>query len=82
VLEPSELTPLIALRLAELAAEVLPPGVLDVITGDRETCRSTALEDYTQDQARDGEAGVIADRAARGCARRTASGSAWSPDPR
>jgi len=34
VLKPSELTPLTALRLAELAAEVLPPGVLNVITGD------------------------------------------------
>jgi betaine-aldehyde dehydrogenase/aminobutyraldehyde dehydrogenase len=34
VLKPSELTPLTTLRLAELAAEVLPPGVLGVITGD------------------------------------------------
>ena len=34
VLKPSELTPLTTLRLAELAAEVLPPGVLNVITGD------------------------------------------------
>src|SRR5829696_8223131 len=34
VLKPSELTPLTALRLGELAAEVLPPGVLNVITGD------------------------------------------------
>ena len=36
VLKPSELTPLTALRLGELAAEVLPPGVLNVITGDGE----------------------------------------------
>ncbi|HEY1455207.1 MAG TPA: gamma-aminobutyraldehyde dehydrogenase [Candidatus Dormibacteraeota bacterium] len=36
VLKPSEWTPLTALRLAELAAEVLPPGVLNVITGDGE----------------------------------------------
>ena len=36
VLKPSELTPLTALRLAELAAEILPPGVLNVITGDGE----------------------------------------------
>ena len=34
VLKPSELTPLTALRLAELAIEVLPAGVLNVITGD------------------------------------------------
>jgi acyl-CoA reductase-like NAD-dependent aldehyde dehydrogenase len=36
VLKPSELTPLTALRLGELAADVLPPGVLNVITGDGE----------------------------------------------
>ncbi len=36
VLKPSEWTPLTALRFAELAAEVLPPGVLNVITGDGE----------------------------------------------
>jgi aminobutyraldehyde dehydrogenase len=36
VLKPSELTPLTALRLGELAAEALPPGVLNVITGDGE----------------------------------------------
>ncbi|MDA0181921.1 aminobutyraldehyde dehydrogenase [Solirubrobacter phytolaccae] len=34
VLKPSELTPLSTLRLAELAAEILPPGVLNVITGE------------------------------------------------
>jgi 1-pyrroline dehydrogenase len=34
VLKPSEWTPLTALRLAELAAEIFPPGVLNVITGD------------------------------------------------
>ncbi len=34
VLKPSEWTPLSALRFAELAAEVLPPGVLNVITGE------------------------------------------------
>jgi betaine-aldehyde dehydrogenase/aminobutyraldehyde dehydrogenase len=33
VLKPSEITPLSTLRLAELAAEILPPGVLNVITG-------------------------------------------------
>jgi 1-pyrroline dehydrogenase len=34
VLKPSENTPLTALRLAELAAEILPPGVLNVVAGD------------------------------------------------
>ena len=33
VLKPSEITPLSTLRLAELAAEILPPGVLNVISG-------------------------------------------------
>ena len=34
VLKPSELTPLTALKLAEYAAEIFPPGVFNVITGD------------------------------------------------
>jgi betaine-aldehyde dehydrogenase len=33
VLKPAETTPMTTLRLAELAAEHLPPGVLNVITG-------------------------------------------------
>ena len=33
VLKPAETTPMTALRLAELAAEILPAGVLNVITG-------------------------------------------------
>jgi 1-pyrroline dehydrogenase len=36
VLKPSEWTPLTALKLAEIAADILPPGVLNVITGDGE----------------------------------------------
>jgi len=36
VLKPSEQTPLTMLRFAELAADILPPGVLNVITGDGE----------------------------------------------
>ena len=37
MLKPSELTPYTALRLAELAADVLPPGVLNVVCGQGET---------------------------------------------
>jgi betaine-aldehyde dehydrogenase len=33
VLKPAETTPMTTLRFAELAAEVLPPGVLNVVTG-------------------------------------------------
>jgi aminobutyraldehyde dehydrogenase len=36
VLKPSEQTPLTTLRLAELAREIFPPGVLNVITGEGE----------------------------------------------
>jgi len=36
VLKPSENTPLTSLRLAELAADIFPPGVFNVITGDGE----------------------------------------------
>jgi 1-pyrroline dehydrogenase len=38
VLKPSELTPLTALRLAELATDIFPPGVFNVVTGDGEHC--------------------------------------------
>jgi betaine-aldehyde dehydrogenase len=37
VLKPSDTTPLSTLRLAEVAAEFLPAGVLNVILGDRST---------------------------------------------
>ena len=37
VLKPSELTPLTALRLAELAADILPPGVFNVVLGQGES---------------------------------------------
>jgi 1-pyrroline dehydrogenase len=36
VLKPSELTPLSALKIADLIADVFPPGVFNVITGDGE----------------------------------------------
>jgi betaine-aldehyde dehydrogenase len=40
VLKPSDTTPVTALMLAEIAAEFLPPGVLNVVCGDRETGRA------------------------------------------
>lgn len=36
VLKPSELTPLTALKLAEIAADIFPAGVFNVVTGDGE----------------------------------------------
>ena len=40
VLKPSDTTPETTLLLAEIAAEFLPPGVLNVVTGDRDTGRA------------------------------------------
>jgi betaine-aldehyde dehydrogenase len=39
VLKPSDTTPETTLLLAEIAGEFLPPGVLNVVTGDRDTGR-------------------------------------------
>src|SRR3979411_2720786 len=36
ILKPSEWTPLTALRLAELAEDIFPPGEFNVVTGDGE----------------------------------------------
>jgi betaine-aldehyde dehydrogenase len=40
VIKPSDTTPVTTLMLAELAADILPPGVLNVICGDRDTGRA------------------------------------------
>jgi betaine-aldehyde dehydrogenase len=48
VLKPSETTPVTTLMLAELAAEIFPPGVLNVICGDRETGRSLVAHPIPQ----------------------------------
>ncbi|MEV4101463.1 gamma-aminobutyraldehyde dehydrogenase [Nonomuraea sp. NPDC049649] len=37
VLKPSDTTPASTLKLAEIVGSVLPPGVFNVVTGDRET---------------------------------------------
>ena len=39
VLKPSDTTPVSAIRMAELLADVLPAGVFNVVTGDRATGR-------------------------------------------
>lgn len=43
VLKPSELTPLTALRLAELASDLFPPGVFNVVTGQGETAGASLV---------------------------------------
>ncbi|MDR7304165.1 aminobutyraldehyde dehydrogenase [Haloactinomyces albus] len=40
VLKPADTTPVTAAMLAELAADCLPPGVLNVVCGDRDTGRA------------------------------------------
>src|SRR5262249_57418518 len=42
VLKPSDTTPVSTLLMAEIAAEFLPPGVLNVVSGDRNTGRAVA----------------------------------------
>jgi betaine-aldehyde dehydrogenase len=48
VLKPSDTTPVTALLLAELAAEFLPPGVLNVVCGDRDTGRAVVAHPAPQ----------------------------------
>jgi 1-pyrroline dehydrogenase len=43
VLKPSELTPLSALRLAEITADILPPGVLNVVCGQGESAGASLV---------------------------------------
>jgi betaine-aldehyde dehydrogenase len=45
VLKPSDTTPASATLLAEIAAEFLPKGVLNVICGDRDTGREMVIHD-------------------------------------
>jgi betaine-aldehyde dehydrogenase len=40
VLKPSDTTPVTSLLMAELMSEFLPPGVFNVVTGDRDTGRA------------------------------------------
>ena len=48
VLKPSDTTPVSTLLLAEIAAEFLPPGVLNVICGDADTGRALVAHDIPQ----------------------------------
>jgi betaine-aldehyde dehydrogenase len=48
VLKPSDTTPMTTLWLAELAAEFLPPGVLNVVCGDRDTGRALVAHDIPE----------------------------------
>ena len=43
VLKPSELTPMSALRFAELVADILPPGVVNVVLGQGETAGASLV---------------------------------------
>jgi len=45
VLKPSDTTPVSTLLLAEIAAEIFPPGVFNVICGDRDTGRALVGHD-------------------------------------
>src|SRR5581483_7989940 len=40
ILKPSDTTPVSSVLMAEIAAEFLPPGVFNVVCGDRETGRA------------------------------------------
>ncbi len=48
VLKPSDTTPVSTLLLAEIGAEFLPPGVLNVICGDRDTGRALVTHPIPQ----------------------------------
>jgi betaine-aldehyde dehydrogenase len=48
VLKPSDTTPVSTLLLAEIAAEFFPPGVLNVMCGDRNTGRALVAHEIPQ----------------------------------
>jgi betaine-aldehyde dehydrogenase len=48
VLKPSDTTPVSTLLLAEIAADIFPPGVFNVICGDRDTGRALVAHDIPQ----------------------------------
>ncbi len=48
VLKPSDTTPVTSVMMAELMAEFLPPGVINVVCGDRDTGRALVSHDIPQ----------------------------------
>lgn len=48
VLKPSDTTPVSTIRMAELIGDILPPGVLNVVTGDRDTGRALVEHEIPQ----------------------------------
>jgi len=48
VLKPSDTTPVSTLLLAEIAADIFPPGVFNVVCGDRDTGRALVGHDIPQ----------------------------------
>ncbi|CAB5017971.1 unannotated protein [freshwater metagenome] len=68
VLKPSDTTPSTTVRMAELFAEVLPKGVFNVVTGDRDTGRALVEHKTPQMVAITGSVGAgmeVAGSAAR-----------------
>ena len=62
VLKPSDTTPASTVAMAGLMSEFLPPGVFNVVCGDRDTGRalvSHGVRGLHPDQARDELAGVV-----------------------
>jgi betaine-aldehyde dehydrogenase len=68
VLKPSDTTPVTTVMLAEVAGEIFPPGVLNVICGDHDTGRALASHPIPQMVAITGSV-----RAGRGVATEAAS---------
>ena len=58
VLKPSDTTPCSTLLLARMAQELFPPGVLNVVTGDRETGRALVRHPVPQLVAITGSVGA------------------------
>ena len=77
VLKPSDTTPVTTVMLAEVAGEIFPPGVFNVICGDRDTGRALVSHPIPQMVAitgqRPGRPG-----GGHGGRGRTSSGCTWS----